>query len=696
MHRASRWLLPLAAASLLTASLCAQQPLPDGTGGPLNSPYATPPRPGTPPDKPHVGVYRDLDLLRRHGFADAEQASVSVRVVDRTGLIPGNLTAADFTLIVNGTQRVARVHPPGSTESTVAPMVLLVLPPNEPVVHSIAIRNAEKYFAKQPAERLPWNVGIFDSNGKMTPFTNGRSQLLANLDVVDHTTEPFQYSGSAGLPSGYQWEGSWMVKAEDAIGLMQRFNGPKVVLAINPLADQSYGLNDQMFAHNGPESLTAIAQTIGAHIYIANVGGPEVYIPGGGAAEDHPAQINTPGGPLLGTTPSYHQQVDPQMIAALNYYAYRTSMMMQTASDTLGGYANSLSDLAGKIHSDLDGNYALDFDMTAEDTDKGVPSVEVRMTSHDLRVAILDLVPLGSASEANGEVVSRDLMETMRKAAQQPVVSPNYRISQHVDYFPLHGGLEPILPMSGTVEWTGQGTAPPQLFVVESVEDPNLSSLILERAVRARWDGLSLSWERDGVLRPGNYLWRVAVHDEKGKIYASATDKITIPFPRQATMGVSSLVIGKSCRDSDPTAGLQKRPTKPAGDQGLAHILIDPMHAADCRVKPVATAAFETADTLHAFVRIYPSEKLEKNKPESWTAQFVLRSTPSGSVELEQQIPFTTDSGSGYLALVDLPLNTAHIHPGLHTLDVEMRGPGMHGNVKASRSLAIVAGQHGP
>jgi hypothetical protein len=569
-------------------------------------------------------------------------------------------------------------------------MVLLVLPPNEPVVHSIAIRNAEKYFAKQPAERLPWNIGIFDSNGRMTPFTNGRSQLLANLDVVDHTPEPFQYASSAGLPSGFQWDGSWMLKAEDAIGLMQRFNGPKVVLAINPLAEHSFGLNDQMFAHNGPESLTAIAQTIGAHIYIANVSGPEVYIPGGGAADDHPAQVNTPGGPLLGTTPSYHQQVDPQMTAALNYYAYRTSMMMQTASDTLGGYANSLGDLAAKIHSDLDGNYTLDFDMTPEDTDKGIPSVEVRMTSHDLRVAILDLVPLGSIAEANGAAISPQVLQMIRAASLHPVASPDYRIAQHVDYFPLHGGLEPILPMSGSVEWTGHGQAPQQLFVVESVEDPNLSSMILERAVQTRWNGRSLSWERDGVLRPGNYLWRVTVHDGRGQVFASAVQKIDIPFPRQTSMGVSSLVIGKSCREGEPSsAGLQKRPLKPAGEQGLAHLLIDPMHAEDCRIKPEASASFETADTLHAFVRIYPSEKLEKNRPESWTAKFVLRSTQSGAVETEQQIPFTTDSGSGYLALVDLPLDTANIHPGPHTLDVEMHGPGMRGNIKASRPLSI-------
>jgi hypothetical protein len=690
MSIVSRWLLSLAtAAVLLGVPADAQQSLPDGSGGPLNAPLgATVPNQPSKTEKPHTGIYRDLDLLRRHGFADSDQASVSVRVLDRAGLIPGNLQAADFALLVNGTVRAARVHAPGSSESTLAPMVLLVLPPNQPVVHSIAIQNAKKYFARQPSERLPWNVGIFDSNGKMTPFTNGRSQLLVNLDVVDHSTEPFQYASSVGLTRGYEWTGNWMVKAEDAIGGMQRFDGPKVILAINPLAEGLYGLNDQMFAHDGPDSLTRIAQAVGAHIYIANVGGPEVYIPGGGAADERPAQINAPGGPILGSLPSSHMQVDQQMIAALNYYAYRTSMMMQTAADTLGGYANSLSDLAGKIHSDLDGNYALDFDLSAEDQDKGVPSVEVRMVNHDLRVAILDLEPLVSASEANREVVSRQLLDMVRRAALHPVASPDYRIAQHVDYFPMHEGLEPVLPMSGAIEWTGRGAPPRQLFVAESVEDPSLASVLLERDLQVMWDGQVFSWERDGTLRPGDYVWRVAVHDGRGHVFASSQESFPIAFPHAAAMGVSSLVVGKGCRDA-PASGLTLRPVKDSQDTGQAHLLVDPMHAADCRVRPEADGVFATADTLHAFVRIYPSEKLEKHRPESWTARFVLRSTPSGSVESEQTIAFTTDSGSGYLASVELPLNRAGVKPGPHTLDVEMRGPGMRGDVKASRSILV-------
>jgi hypothetical protein len=693
MQRVSRWLIPLAAAGLATAAACAQQSLPglpDGTGSPINSANAAVPSHLSDSDKPRTGIYRDLDLLRRNGFSDAQQASLSLRVIDPAGMVPGNLQAPDFTLIVNGTPRVPRVHAPGSSEATIAPMVLLVLPPNQPVVHYIAVKNAEKYFARQPSERLPWSVGIFDSNGKMTPFTNGRSQLLVNLDVVEHAPEPFQYANSAGLSSGFQWESSWMLKAEDAIGMMQRFDGPKVVLAINPLAENQFGLNDQMFEHDGPESLIDIAKTIGAHIYVANVGGPDVYIPGGGAADDHTAQINTPGGPVLGTLPSFHMQVDPQMTAAMNYFAYRTSAMMMTAQETLGGYANSLSELAGKIHSDLDGNYLLDFDLTPEDTDQGVPSVEVRMARHDLRVAILDLEPMVSASQASREIVSRQLLDLVRKATLHPVVSPEYRISQHVDYFPLREGLEPVLPMSGAIEWTGAGEPPRQLSVIESVEDPNLASVLLERNLQVAWNGRGFSWERDGTLRPGNYLWRIAVHDGRGHVFSSAQKDIHVAFPRPSPMAVSSLVLGKSCREGEPSSGLARRPLKPATDTGQAHLMIDPMHAADCRVRPEASGIFEPADTMHAFVRIYPAEKFDKHKPESWTAKFVLRSQ-SGSVEMAREMPFTVDSGSGYLASIVLPLKDAAISGGPHTLDVQMRGPGMHGNLDASRSFSIAA-----
>ncbi len=642
----------------------------------------------------HSPLYQDLDLLRRDGFAGAQEATVSLRVVDKSGRTPPDLRGADFALTVNGTPRSARLHSPNSKTTVLAPMVLLVFPPNQPIVHSIAVREATLYFSQQPEEILPWRVGLFDANGKMTPFTNGRSQLLANLDEVGHATEPLQYTSDAGLPRNFRWQGSWFTKVEDAIAMMERFEGPKVILAMNPLAESPYGLNDRILAHDGPADLVPVAQHIGAHIYIANVGGPEVLVPGGDAAHDQPAQVNTMGGPRLGSTPSQNMRIDPRQTAALNRFAYSNSLMMQTAADTLGGFSNSLKDLAAQIHRDLDGNYSMDFDLTPEDRDQGIPKVEVALARHDLKATVLDVAPVGSAVDNDRELVSKELMDTMRSATKEPVTSPDFRITQHIDFFPLRAGLEPVLPMTCIVEWTGPGHGPRQLSVVESVEDLTLSSVVLEREIHARWDGRSLSWERDGRLRPGHYVWRVVVHDGAGKVYSSAQEKLEIGFPHETAVGVSSLILGKLCQQAvQPDSGLRRRvalnaKAGAAADDG--RMQIDPMHAGDCRLQPEATGRFATTDLLHAFVRIYPSEKFGKHKADSWTAKFVLRSQ-SGAVEAQKELAFTVDSGSGYLASVQMPLDDGGISAGPHTLDVEMHGPGMRAEQKQSRSISIEA-----
>jgi hypothetical protein len=679
------------AASTCANSVRAQQLTPDQAADPTISAQAVS---HASPDQPAAvlitpNTYREIDLLRRDGFSVASQATVSLRVLDKKGTAPLDLKKADITLIVNGTEREARLQAPGGSATAVLPLVLLVFPPNQPIVHSIGVRQAQKYFSGQPNEVLPWKVGILDANGKLLPFTNGRSQLLAYLDAVDHTVEPFQYASNATLPRSFRWEGSWLTNAEEAIAMMQNFDGPKVLLAMNPIADSMYGLNDQILSHDGPEALTSIAKHIGAHIYIANVGGPEALVPGGGAAADRPAQVNGGGtAPTLGTRPSFHMQVDPRDSAAMDYFAYRTSIMMQTAQDTLGGFSNSLSDLARYIHRDLDENYFLTFDLTAKDRDIGIPSVEVRLADHTQKVAIMDVTPLGSTLNADRQTISKEVEDRVKRESQHPVSSPDFRISQHVDYFPVRAGLQPILPMSCLIEWTGKGKSPRRLSVVETVQDLNIGTFLLDHDVQANWNGRSLSWERDGVLHPGHYVWRLAIHDERGKVYASVERKVDIDFPHGAAITASSLVVGKSCR-ADGSAILRKRSdVDPAEAPTEAHLQIDPMLAAECRVRPEPTDQFASTESLHALVRIYPSEKLAKRTPGSWTASFVLRSA-SGAVESVRDLPFTTDSESGYLAYVELPLDAANVRPGPHTLEVDMSGPGIRRNLKASRAISI-------
>jgi len=683
----------IAAMMFLATAACTAQspyaPLPTPGLQPLENPQlAARPITGSSSNTP---LYRELDLLRRGGFFEAPEARVSLKIVSKNGVLPSHVEAQEYTLIVNGTSRIGRLQAPKKAPDVVAPLVLLVFPPNQPLVHSIGVREATRYFASQPTEVLPWRVGIFDANGKLTPFTNGRSQLLLNLDFVNHAVEPFQYTGNGSMTGSRPTDGSWLVKAEDAVSLMQRFDGPKVVLAMNPLAESMYGLNDQMFAHDGPEALVDVAKHVGAHIYIANVGGPEAFVPGGGAGEDRPAQVNLPStnsGPLLGTVPSMNMTFDPRLGTALANSAARASLMMQTADATLGGFSNSLDKLAAQIHRDLDETYSLKFDMTAADRDHGIPSVEVKFADRNLRVSIMEVSPVGTSSEADREAVSRVLVDKVRKATLKPVSSTEFRITQHVDYFPLRSGLEPLLPMSALVEWTGAGRGPARLSVVESVDDLNLSTAVMERAVQVRWDGHHVSWERDGSLHPGQYLWRIAVHDGNGAVLASEEQKISVSLPRESGVEVSSLVVGKSCREQVGSVdGLRKRTTDNHDDvQPLPQI--DPMRAVDCRIKPEASDNFVSTDRLHAFVRIYPSKKIDKQKPESWTATFTLRSKTT-PIATEKETPFRVDSGSGYLAYVEMSLDTPGMDPGQYTLDVVMRGPGIRKELKESRSISI-------
>ena len=676
---------------VLAVSVAAQQLTPGQSADPTMAVPNGPQALEVNPVHSDPRTYRDVDLLRRDGFSVAEQATVSLRLFDKKGVTPAGLQSSDFSLVVNGTPRDAKLQAPGDSAAKVSPMVLIVFPPNQPTIHSIGVRQSERYFSSLPDELLPWKVGILDSNGKLTPFTDGRSQLLAYLDAVDHTNEPFEYWTDAGLRSNTKWDGGWLTNAEEAIALMQNFSGPKVILAMNPLAESMYGLNDQILSHNGPESLTQIARHIGAHIYIANVGGPEVAVPGGDAAEDRPAQVNGVGGPLLGSRPSDHMQIDPRLSAQLDYFAYRNSVMMMTAKDTLGGFSNSLKDLAGYIHRDLDENYSLTFEMTPRDRDTGIPNVEVRMADHQHKVAILDVTPVGSTLNTDRMTISKEVQDRVKRESRHPVSSPDFKITQRVDSFPLRGGLQPILPMSAVVEWTGQGRSPRRLAVVETVEETNLSSTILDRDVQVKWNGRSLSWERDGILHPGRYLWRVAVHDEQGKVYVAAERRIEIDFPRGAAVSASSLVVGKSCRSGGTGTGLRKRAdVDPNEKEEQQHMQVDPMQAADCRLKPEPTDRFAATESLHALVRIYPAEKLAKRTAENWTASFVLRSA-SGAVEAEKEIPFANDAESGYLAYVEVPLDAEAIRPGAHTLDVSMKGPGIRGSLKESREIEIAA-----
>ena len=379
-----------------------------------------------------------------------------------------------------------------------------------------------------------------------------------------------------------------------------------------------------------------------------------------------------------------------QQLNTLNYFAYRSSLVRQTAQDTMGGFSNSMKDLAGQIHHDLDNDYTLTFDLTPADREIGVPDVEIRMVDHNKRINLENLAAARPAPDHNANPgMNKEQMAAMWKTTSHPVVSPDFHIVQHVDFFPLRGGLQPVLPMSALVQWSGAGNPPDKLSVAEFVENTSLSNSVLQRDVDADWVGKGLTWERDGHLYPGQYVWRIVIHDDSGKVFASSDQKIKVDFPESAAVSISSIVLGRSCRQQPGADSMRRRAEVKPADLDQVHYAFDPMRADGCRVKPDPTSSFAQTDQLHAFLRIYPAGKLEKEQPDRWTAHFTLRSS-TGAVELQRDLPFTIDSGSGYLASVNVPLNTPEIHEGPHTLEVQIRGPGIRKQFSDSRQLTLL------
>lgn len=194
-----------------------------------------------------------------------------------------------------------------------------------------------------------------------------------------------------------------------------------------------------------------------------------------------------------------------------------------------------------------------------------------------------------------------------------------------------------------------------------------------------------MSWERDGRLYPGQYLWRVVLHDDAGHILASSEQKIRVDYLGDPVVALSSLIVGRSCEGADP---FLKRAEMTPQDRERIHFQVDPMRADACRVKPEPTGRFAQSDTLRAFLRLYPSDRVKKQPPESWSAHMALRSS-AGALEMERELPFTIDAGSGYLASMAVPLTSPGVLAGSHTLEMHVRGPGIRKEAIVSRQISI-------
>jgi hypothetical protein len=227
--------------------------------------------------------------------------------------------------------------------------------------------------------------------------------------------------------------------------------------------------------------------------------------------------------------------------------------------------------------------------------------------------------------------------------------------------------------------------------VAESFVDEDLATPVLERDINAGWQDRTLRWSRQGELHPGRYLWLIAVHDADGKILSSSRASFTVAVPMNDRIAFSDLVTGV-CRAAPGESILKRRTETGAADgkplKPTVRMITDPLQLDGCRLTPESNEGFAKTDSLRALLRIYPAGKLEKQPPEAWTAHFTLRSN-TGNIEATSDSPLSVDNGSGLTASASIPLNDPAISTGEHTLDLEIRGPGIRKVEKQSRTIFV-------
>ncbi len=113
-------------------------------------------------------------------------------------------------------------------------------------------------------------------------------------------------------------------------------------------------------------------------------------------------------------------------------------------------------------------------DLTAKDQDIGIPEISVKVKEPKLHAWVVDVAPVLAEDVAEQRRASQEDAHVLLASIRKPIASPDFSISQHVDYFPVRSGMEAILPMSCLIAWTGRGARPTEIAIVESVVDSDL------------------------------------------------------------------------------------------------------------------------------------------------------------------------------------------------------------------------------
>lgn len=594
---------------------------------------------------PKPPLYSDENLLPQTTSQLSPTMLLPVFVRTRDGAAPRAFTSRDFVLLVGGRIAKAKVMRPWDEEGksrkdAEVTQLLLVLPPNQPLLHNMATEDAIRYFSKQRADghgRLPWDVSLFDSNGRQTEFTRKKAVLLAELESVRKTIEPLESNTDRG--------GNWLDDARHAIYRMQVLSGRRIVVAFNPQPDPGYGLLEFSLMQTDPSGLVGAAERAGAQLYIANSTGPEMW---------------------------------PTAFAS--WFGTQISNMSQTSQLTGAGYANSLKDLFVQIIAERDMSYVLKFKLNPQELDHTSLAIRLNITNRNLTGVALQPFPAPSSLPVAETSMHERVPRSMKNALNQRISSSELQIAQHVDYFPVRKGTRAILPFSCALIWTGQEAAPHRLKVVERVEQADSGFVALARQLTLSWNGRFASWERDDHLLPGKYKWKVAVADGDGKVIASSILETRVPLPSDAPVQLSTIVTGVNCRhfvqdNTQSMASLRGRSVNPKiTSEGPADVGMDPMLENACLLEPNPTIFYSKQDTLRALVRVYLTDKVDKGGLDIWKTKFDLINE-AGQIEVEQRTTLSVDSAPGYLAAIQLPLGGKAITTGLHFLRFELRGP---------------------
>jgi hypothetical protein len=666
-----------------------QQPLPPGIR--VNSPSGY--DPSRPPER--YPPYTDLDLAPYLSRRAARIMTVQVHVRTHGGAPVPNLTASDFHLLANGKPREVRILSPLPDDPTSVTslqsattralstkpananaVVLIILPPNQVRVRLLMLKDAIEAFSTRAADaegNLAWSISIYD--GAQTPYMRRKSDVLAALELARKATPRILMDGGLARASGSSGQ-RWLSEANRAIFGMRGLSPNRIVVLGNPddnifrdaTSASQIGpvASDIHFGelYPDPRMFLFTAGSVGAQLFIANSGGPST-------ADDLGALLN----------------------AAAN-----TSNMMVAASESGGGYSNSFKDLSTQIDNSLLSSYLLEFHLSPDEIDAGPPTISVTVRDPHL-IATADSPRPAPDAVAIEEASLKPISQAIIRSLAKPVASPALAIHQRVDYFPIRKGLAAILPMTCTIEWTANTPPPASLDVIESIEHAETGVPVLNRRLNVKWNGHAFSWERDGQLMPGTYIWRVAAGDPDGQTIASAVFHTRLNPPSSEVINLSTMVAGKSCRNQhqvapEPTQResiaepLLKRRSgiRPAGSAPPP--AFDPMFENGCRIEPEPTTHYSAADILRSFVRIYIDEGIDKGKLQAWSAKFVLHAA-DGKVETEYAAPLVADSQPGYLAALELPLVADGVAAGAHTLTFELRGPHIHAPLTRSIPLVI-------